>query len=121
MNARNARFIRAGSVKGCFIMSAAIVQTIAERSDCMYKMGRCYLCGRYTRLEQHHLIGGRNRKHSDEYGLIIDVCSDCHTAAPGAIHRNPKLQRELKELGQKMFEETHTREEFMQIFGRNYL
>lgn len=121
MNAVVVHFIKAENARACFTMNAVNVQTIAERSDCMYKMGRCYLCGRYTRLEQHHLIGGRNRKHSDEYGLIIDVCSDCHTAAPGAIHRNPKLQRELKELGQKMFEETHTREEFMQIFGRNYL
>ena len=102
-------------------MKDATARTITERSDCMYKMGCCYLCGRYTRLEEHHLIPGINRKHSEEYGLKIDVCSDCHTAAPGAIHRNPKLQRELKELGQRMFEENHSREEFMQIFGRNYL
>jgi hypothetical protein len=84
-------------------------------------MGRCSICGKYKRLETHHLIGGRNRKHSDEYGLVIDVCADCHTLAPGAIHRNPKLQRALKEHGQKLFEETHTREEFMAVFGKSYI
>lgn len=37
------------------------------------------------------------------------------------IHFNKALDREVKQIAQREFEDSHTREEFMQIFGRNYL
>ena len=32
-----------------------------------------------------------------------------------------RLHRTLQKDGQQVFEETHTREEFMKMFGRNYI
>ena len=38
----------------------------------MQKGERCYLCGRLTGLERHHVIGGvANRKLSEKYGLWV--------------------------------------------------
>jgi len=36
-------------------------------------------------------------------------------------HNDAEVDDMLKRLGQKAFEESHSREEFMEIFGRNYL
>lgn len=37
------------------------------------------------------------------------------------IHFNKDIDMEVKKECQRKFEETHTRQEFMDIFGRNYL
>ena len=43
--------------------------------------------------------------------------------SPGGrgVHLNHELDLELKQLYQKKFEETHSRQAFMAIFGRNWL
>lgn len=41
--------------------------------------GRCWLCGRWGWLEEHHIFGGANRKKSEKYGLKVGLCGDtCH-------------------------------------------
>ena len=37
------------------------------------------------------------------------------------IHFNKALDREVKQIAQREFEDTYSREEFMRIFGKNYL
>lgn len=37
------------------------------------------------------------------------------------VHFNKELDAQLKQIGQSTFEKTHTRDEFMKNFGRNYL
>ena len=37
------------------------------------------------------------------------------------VHFNKKLDLKLKQDCQRKFEETHSREEFLEIIGRNYL
>ena len=37
------------------------------------------------------------------------------------VHNDAKLDLEIKQMAQREFEKTHTREEFMKIFGKNYL
>ena len=44
-----------------------------------------------------------------------------HTAGKLAVHRCRDTRRLLERTAQRIFEETHSREEFMKIFGRNYL
>ena len=41
---------------------------------------RCYCCGRYHPTDTHHVFGGSNRKASDQYGLTIRICRECHRA-----------------------------------------
>ena len=35
------------------------------------KYGRCWLCGRYGLMEEHHIFSGANRKLSEKYGLKV--------------------------------------------------
>ena len=88
----------------------------------------CYLCGRnYTAdpcgLETHHLVGGPNRKYSERYGLKVRLCGErCHRNGANSVHRNLQVNLSLKAAGQKAFESRHgTHEDFMRIFGKNYI
>ena len=81
----------------------------------------CYLCGRLTNLECHHVFGGvANRKLSTRYGLTVMICRECHTGQDG-VHYNREKNLSLKRDAQFAFERTHTRTEWMKIFGKNYL
>ena len=77
-------------------------------------LGTCYICGR-DRQQFHHVFGGSNRKHATEDGLFIPVCAECHEK----IHKCNPLA--LKREGQRCYEKTHSREEFMKRYGKNYL
>jgi hypothetical protein len=56
---------------------------------------------------------------SIRYGLQVKVCNRLHKQ----IHANPLtgLDLELKKEYQAKFESEHGHDEFMRIFGRNYL
>ena len=77
----------------------------------------CELCGR-TAIHRHHVMfGAKNRKWSEKYGLVASLCLECHQF----VHSNRAMDLRLKERYQSVFEVTHSREEFMKIFGRSYL
>lgn len=81
----------------------------------------CYVCNRQTYLQEHHVFfGTANRKQSEKYGLKVWLCFEHHLGNEG-VHHNSDLNAWLKRKGQEVFEETHTREEFISIFGKNYL
>lgn len=96
--------------------------SIIQRKD-----GRCYLCmllnedNGAKKTQEHHIFGGSNRDHSEETGLKVHLCLEHHTAGKLAVHRCWDTRRLLERTAQRIFEETHSREEFMKIFGRNYL
>ncbi len=82
---------------------------------------RCYLCGRVTGLERHHVLGGvANRPLSEKYGLWVYLCHDCHTGKDGAQYDRKKGDA-LKRLAQIAFEARHSHDEWMQVFKKNYL
>lgn len=88
----------------------------------------CYLCGRnHTAdpcgLETHHVFGGPNRKYSERYGLKVRLCGErCHRNGLESVHKNNQVNLSVKAAGQRAFEATHgTREDFMKIFGKNYI
>lgn len=90
--------------------------------------GTCYLCkklnddyDRRTTQEHHVLFGTANRRLSEKYGLKVYLCLPHHTAGRMSVHQNHELARLLQQDAQEAFEKTHTREEWMAIFGRNYL
>ena len=85
------------------------------------KERECYICGTTLNLESHHIMHGTsNRKNSEMYGLKVWLCHRHHTGDEG-VHFKKDLDLMLKQTAQKEFEKTHTREEFMTIFGRNWL
>lgn len=82
----------------------------------------CFICGYSGRTEEHHIFGGNpNRRLSEKNGLKVHLCYIHHRDAKTGVHFNSKLMEELHEIGQRAFEQNHTREEFMKIFGKNYL
>ena len=80
----------------------------------------CLFCGR-TPTEEHHCFGGANRKLSEKYGLKVYLCHEHHNEPPFGVHFNKENMDMVRRIAQRKFEETHTREEFIKIFGRNYL
>lgn len=81
----------------------------------------CFICGKRTGLESHHIFGGiANRKISEKYGLKVWLCREHHRGDISA-HFHPEIKWMLHTVGQKCFEESHTRSEFIALFGRNYL
>lgn len=82
----------------------------------------CFLCGRYICTpEWHHIFGGANRKNSEAYGLVVPLCHCCHNEPPDGVHFNRERMDMLKAQGQRKFESIASHEEFMKIFGENYL
>jgi hypothetical protein len=82
---------------------------------------RCFICKTNYNLEKHHIMNGPFKKASEKYGLLIKVCPNCHTMAANSIHRDSLLRKRLKQVGQEYFEQSHSREEFIKIFDKNYL
>lgn len=87
---------------------------------------QCFLCGRnanaeYFGLDEHHVFFGANRKKSEKYGLKVYLCHDrCHL---NGVHKNAKIDRALKAKVQEIAQARYgwSVEEFIKIFGRNYI
>lgn len=99
-----------------------------KRSILHVKDGTCYLCMKLRNdyrchrvVHEHHIFGGPNRKISEEEGIKVYLCLEHHTVGPAAVHNNINNMRLLQEEGQRAYEQNHTREEFMELIGRNYL
>lgn len=77
----------------------------------------CFLCGRGGDLARHEVFNGSNRQTSKAYGCWCTLCPQCHER----VHMNAQWSRTLKEQTQMMFEQEHSHEDFMILFGENYL
>ena len=87
----------------------------------MQKSERCFICGRVTDLERHHVLGGTaNRKLSEKYGLTVYLCHEHHTGKDG-VQYDRKKGDALKRLAQIAFEARYSHDEWMQVFRKNYL
>ncbi len=101
-------------------MAKSIMQNKAD--------GTCYLCmllnqdyARRTTQEHHVIFGTAGRRLSERYGLKVYLCLQHHEIGPMAVHNNHKLAALLQSRAQEQFEKTHTHDEWMRIFGRNYI
>lgn len=84
----------------------------------------CYFTGdEKGPLERHHIYYGSGmRQISDKHGFWVWLKPEWHRGTHGVHGRDGhKVDLTLKQDCQRRFEETHTRAEFMQIIGRNYL
>lgn len=85
-------------------------------------LSRCFLCGGTVGLEEHHVFSAANRKLSEKYGLKVMLCGEkCHRLGKNSAHMNREVGNSLKRLGQIAFEAKYSHDEFMKIFGKNYL
>jgi len=79
----------------------------------------CRVCNKpYS--ETHETMYGPHRQKAIKYGLQVYLCAEHHRGATGP-HKDREFDLQLKRESQMHFEQTHTRDEFIRIFGRNYL
>lgn len=76
--------------------------------------GLCAICGS-NQIHLHHIFAGVNRKNSTKYGMVVPLCYEHHAW----VHKTN--YKKFKEDAQREFEQDHTREEFIKIFGKSYL
>lgn len=83
----------------------------------------CFVCRRKVGLHCHHIyFGVKGREKSDKMGAWCYLCYEHHEGTLGVHGKNGHdLDLFLKQQAQKAFEKDHTREEFMEIIGKNYL
>ena len=83
----------------------------------------CYITGQTQGLDKHHIYLSANRKVSEEYGFFVWLKHDLHNGNnPNAVHNNPNAGYDLmlKVKCQEVYEQTHSRESFMALIGKNY-
>lgn len=85
-------------------------------------LDHCYLCTKngiknIPKDDLHELIEGKNRQVSMKYGLVIPICRKCHEI----VTNDKTLQDKLHKVAQKEFKKHYKLENFVQIFGKNYL
>jgi len=82
----------------------------------------CYVCHGTLNLETHHVLFGRGlRPIADKLGLKVWLCAYHHRDSREGVHGNRTLDLKLKRIAQRKYEETHSREEWLERIGRNYL
>lgn len=83
---------------------------------------QCFICGKTGYTERHHIYGSANRKYSEQYGLTVYLCPECHRTSEISAHRNKEVRITLQRIGQRTFEKKcGSRDKFTGIFGKNYL
>lgn len=76
----------------------------------------CYVCGK-EKNHLHEVYEGTKRLLSMKYNCVIPLCWECHYK----IHNDRCFALIYKKECQLKIEENITREEFIKLFGRNYL
>ena len=84
---------------------------------------QCLVCGLPYNLHRHHIFfGAANRKLSEQYGCWVYLCARHHNMSNKGVHFNKELDTKLKQTAQKAWEyQNGSREDFIKVFGRNYL
>ena len=95
------------------------------------KDGTCYLCllldgndACYPVVHEHHIFEGSRRKASEAAGLKVYLCPAHHEFGQVSVHgpgRQQYIVDMLHQAAQAKYEETHTRKDWLQLMGKNYL
>lgn len=92
-----------------------------RRRSIIQQEKKCLLCGATYGCELHHCIHGTaGRKIADKLGLTVWLCAEHHRGKVSP-HQNRDIDLRLKRLAQTEYEKKHTREEWLEKVGRNYL
>lgn len=84
----------------------------------------CYITGTTFNLHEHHIFFGRGlRQLSEKYGLKVWLRADWHNMSDYGVHFDKNLDLSLKQMAQKKAMKHYgwTVQDFIKIFGRNYL
>ena len=83
---------------------------------------KCYLTEQTGALHKHHIyFGNPNREISEKNGFWVWLIPQLHNMSNEGVHFNRELDLRLKRECQAKYEETHSRQEFIALIGKNYL
>lgn len=81
----------------------------------------CFVCRTTKNLHKHHIYYGvQNRDNSEKWGCVVWLCREHHVGQTG-VHFNKDFNDQLKMVTQLAFEKRYPNENFVAIFGKNYL
>ena len=106
--------------RACYVMNVIDLQPDKEH---------CFICKRHKDavlggLDLHHVYFGSYRNKSEKYGLVVFIChNECHIFGNKSVHRNAAVDLALKRYVQKKAMKYYgwSKEQFVELFGRNYL
>lgn len=82
-------------------------------------LNQCYFC-KAPEDDLHEIFGGCRRQVSMHYGLVLPLCRKCHSR----VENNEVIKLDWKITGEKKWLEVYAPfsiEDFIRIFGKNYL
>lgn len=77
---------------------------------------KCFVCGKETNIELHHIYEGKLRKLSDRYGLTVCLCREHHRGKNGVHGGNIELDKSLKKLAKTKFIKYYGKRAFRELF-----
>lgn len=83
-----------------------------------------YKTNRFNGAHRHEVFFGTgNRQKSIKYGLVVFLTPEMHNLSDKGVHFNREFDLRLKQIGQRAAMDRYgwTVDEFIKIFGRNYL
>ena len=82
----------------------------------------CFVTHKTVGLHKHHIYPGYGtRQICEREGFYIHLIPRLHNMSDEGIHFDKGFDLDMKKLCQAVYENTHTRHEFMSVIGRNYL
>lgn len=91
------------------------------RKSILQDSKECFLCGTTLNLERHHVLHGTAmRRIADKLGLTMWLCAE-HHKGKYSPHHNKELDLRLKRFAQSIYEDDHSRIDWLLAVGRNYL
>ena len=81
---------------------------------------KCYVCEGNQYVQRHEIFFGRAyRNKSKQFGLWVNLCMKCHDI----VHfgKDHSLDIQLKQEGQRKFENKFSHQKFMDEFDKNRL
>lgn len=85
---------------------------------------RCAICGKEHGLHRHHVFfGTANRQLSEEDGMVVYLCPDCHEHGSRSVHRNHETDVALKQAAERVWMQDRDADEdaFRARYGRSWL
>lgn len=109
------------SRKGVFMKkkSNKLRQLERKRESVFYDdLKVCCYCGSTYQMTIHEIFEGRNRINSMTYGFVLPLCLKCHRNLQNDRVFNDKWKKKSQEYFESYI---GTRDDFLDIFRRNYL
>ena len=110
------------SIIGCGSRGAMAYGTVIakqkERFSIVYTdLTKCCHCGSNLAVAKNEVYEGAYRQRSMKMGMIAPFCIKCHDR----FHNDIMFNLHYKVLFEKEFLKTHTQDEFIKMFGQDYI